>query len=76
MIKVNNAKAVEITKDAIRRDREPKLQALDVEFNKALETGADTSAIVAQKQILRDATLQANGKTNVELKSIIDGLGV
>jgi len=76
MIKVNNAKAVEITKEHIRRDREPKLQALDVEFNRALETGADTSAIVAQKQILRDATLQANGKTDVELKAIVDSLGV
>ena len=75
MIVINNDKAREITKDKIRADRDPKLQALDVEFQKALETGADTSAIVAQKQALRDATKQADGKTPEELKVIIDSLG-
>ena len=75
MIVINNDKAREITKDKIRADRDPKLQALDVEFQKALETGADTSAIVAQKQALRDATKQADGKTPEELKVIVDSLG-
>lgn len=48
-------KAKEIHKDNIRRKRELKFKELDVEFQKALETSADTSAIVAKKQALRDA---------------------
>lgn len=75
MIVINNDKAIEITKNKIRADRDPKLQALDVEFQKALETGADTTTIVAQKQVLRDATDEADGKTPEELKVIIDSLG-
>ena len=49
------AKAREIHKNNIRRAREPKLAELDVEFQKALETGASTTDIVAKKQALRDA---------------------
>ena len=49
------AKAREIHKLKIRTARTPLLAALDVEFQKAQETSADTSAIVAKKQALRDA---------------------
>ena len=49
------AKAKEIHKEKIRIARKPKLAELDIEFQRALETGADTSAIVAKKQALRDA---------------------
>ena len=49
------AKAREIHKTNIRNARAPKLAELDIEFQKALETSADTSAIVAKKQALRDA---------------------
>ena len=52
---IDMAKAKEIHKNKIREARTPKLQELDVEFQKALETSADTSAIVAKKQALRDA---------------------
>ena len=52
---IDMAKAKEIHKTNIRNAREPKLAELDVEFQKALETSADTSAIVAKKQALRDA---------------------
>ena len=48
-------KAKEIHKTKIRIARVDKLSALDVEFQKALETSADTSTIVAKKQALRDA---------------------
>ena len=48
-------KAKEIHKTNIRNARIPKLAELDVDFQKALETSADTSAIVAKKQTLRDA---------------------
>ena len=52
---VDMAKAREIHKDKIRLARKPLLEALDVEFQKALETGASTTDIVAKKQALRDA---------------------
>ena len=52
---IDMVKAREIHKTNIRTARAPKLQELDVEFQKALETSADTSAIVAKKQALRDA---------------------
>ena len=48
------AKAKEIHKTNIRYARTPKFAELDIEFQKALETSADTSAIVAKKQALRD----------------------
>ena len=54
-IQVNMAKAKELHKGNIREARTPLLAALDIEFQKALETGADTSTIVAKKQALRDA---------------------
>ena len=49
------AKAREIHKTNIRNARTPKLAELDIEFQKALETGASTTDIVAKKQALRDA---------------------
>ena len=55
IITTDMAKAKEIHKTNIRIAREPLLTALDIEFQKALETSADTSSIVAKKQALRDA---------------------
>ena len=52
---VDMAKAREIHKTNIRNSRAPKLAELDIEFQKALETGASTTDIVAKKQALRDA---------------------
>ena len=49
------AKAREIHKFNVREARKPKLAELDIEFQKALETSADTTSIVSQKQALRDA---------------------
>ena len=54
-ITVNMTKAKEIWRDKIRMAREPELAKLDVEFMKALENGADTSDIVARKNVLRNA---------------------
>tara|TARA_B100002019_G_C20992363_1_gene461198 strand:- start:392 stop:652 length:261 start_codon:yes stop_codon:yes gene_type:complete len=56
---VDMAKAREIHKTNIRAARTPKLAELDVEFQKALETGASTTDIVAKKQALRDAPADA-----------------
>ena len=55
IIKTDMAIAREIHKKNIRDARTPKLAELDVEFQKALETGASTTDIVAKKQALRDA---------------------
>lgn len=63
---VNIEKAKEITKDKLRAERKPLLEKLDVEFIKAQETGADTTAIVTKKQQLRDATAQVDSMTTVE----------
>ena len=66
MINVNINKAKEITKEKLRAERQPLLEAQDVAFQRALETGADTTAIVAEKQRLRDITNQVDSMTTVE----------
>ena len=48
-------KAKELHKAKIREARVDKLAALDIEYQRATETSADTSAIVTKKQALRDA---------------------
>ena len=71
MITINLDKAKAITKDRLRAERTPLLQAQDVAFQRALESGADTSAIVAEKQRLRDITGLADSATTLdELKAI------
>jgi hypothetical protein len=65
-ITVNIDKAKDITKDRLRAERKPLLEAQDVLFQRALESGADTSAIVAEKQRLRDITNQVDSMTTVE----------
>ena len=47
--------AKNIHKINIRSAREPLLAKLDVDYQRALETSADTKEIVAKKQALRDA---------------------
>ncbi len=69
---INMSKAKDIHKDNIREARKDKLAELDIEFQIAQETSADTSAIVAKKQALRDAPAASaiNAATNVtELKA-------
>ena len=58
-------KAREIHKTNIREARTSKLQELDIEFQKAQETSADTSDIVAKKQALRDAPAAAGISTAI-----------
>ena len=71
MITINFDKAKTITKDRLRAERTPLLQAQDVAFQRALESGADTTAIVAEKQRLRDITQLADQATTLdELKNL------
>ena len=55
-MQVSLTKAKVITKDRLRVERKPLLEAQDVLFAKAQETSADTSAIVTEKNRLRDIT--------------------
>jgi hypothetical protein len=67
----NFSKAQAITKDRLRAERQPLLDALDVAYQRALESGADTSAIVAEKNRLRDVTDLVDTATTLEqLKNI------
>lgn len=68
MITINIDKAKDITKNRLRVERSPLLAAQDVAFQRALESNADTSAIVAEKQRLRDIT------SLVDLCSTVDEL--
>lgn len=65
--------AKELWRTFIRFERIPQLQALDTEFMRAVEVGANTSEIVAKKQALRDApnldSIEA-ATTPEELKAI------
>jgi len=70
-VSVNLDKAKVITKTRLRIEREPLLVAQDVAFQRALESNADTSAIVAEKQRLRDITQLADASTTLdELKAL------
>ena len=69
-VNINIDKAKDITKDRLRAERKPLLEAQDVAFQRALETSADTTAIVAEKARLRDITDQVDTMTTLdELKS-------
>jgi hypothetical protein len=69
------SKARDIHRDKVREARAPLMAAKDVEFQRAQETNADTTAIVAAKQALRDAPAAAaiDAATNAdELKAAWD----
>ena len=72
IIKIDMAKAKEVHITNIRNARADKIAALDVDFQRALETSSDTSLIVANKQALRDAPAAAGistATTTDELKA-------
>jgi hypothetical protein len=69
-ITVDITKAKVITKDRLRTERKPLLEAQDILFMKAQEAGTSTSAIVTEKQRLRDITNQVDSMTTTdELKA-------
>jgi uncharacterized protein YdaT len=71
MITINLNKAKDITKERLRQERKSLLEAEDIRFMQAQESGSDTKAIVAEKQRLRDITKQADScKTTDELKAL------
>ena len=71
MITINLDKAKAIIKDRLRQERAPLLAAQDVLYMRATEANQDTTAIVAEKQRLRDITKLADQATTLdELKQI------
>jgi hypothetical protein len=70
-IKIDLVKARGITKNRLRKQREPLLAALDVESTRALEDGLPLDDIKVKKQRLRDITKLADKAVSVEeLKQI------
>jgi hypothetical protein len=65
-VEVSLSKAKEITKKRLRAEREPLLAAQDVAFQRAQEANADTTAIVAEKNRLRNITALADAETTLE----------
>ena len=65
-IDIDFPKAQDITKRRLRAERKPLLEEQDVLFTRAQETGADTSAIVAEKNRLRDITNQVDTATTLD----------
>lgn len=65
-VTVNLTKAKEITKNRLRAERAPLLDAQDVAFQRALEEGKDTTDIVDEKIRLRNITMLADACTTTE----------
>ena len=65
-MQVNFSKAQDITKDRLRADRKPLLEEQDIAYMRAQEAGSDTSAIVTEKQRLRDITNQVDSMTTLD----------
>ena len=65
-VSINMDKAKVITKDRLRVERKPLLEAQDVAFQRALESGSETTAIVTEKQRLRDITSAIDAMTTTD----------
>ena len=65
-VSINMDKAKVITKDRLRADRKPLLEEQDILFMKAQEAGTSTTAIVTEKQRLRDITNQVDSMTTTD----------
>ena len=69
-IRIDFDKAVIITQQRLRAERKPLLEAQDVLYMRATEQNQDTTAIVAEKQRLRDIT-KITVTTLDELKGLL-----
>ena len=71
MITINLDKAKLLTKDRLRAERTPLLEALDIETMRNLSNADKLAIIDAQKQVLRDVTAQVDTLTSLdELKAL------
>jgi hypothetical protein len=70
-VSVSLTKAKTLTKTRLRAERAPLLAAQDVLFQRAQESNADTTAIVAEKNRLRNITNLADAcNTTAELRAL------
>ena len=70
MITINLNKAKDITKDRLRAERKPQLEALDIQMLRNFSNQELLNEIESKKQVLRDATNQIDTMTTVdELKA-------
>ena len=68
IVDINKAK--DITKDRLRQERKPQLEALDIQMLRNFSNQELLADIEAKKQVLRDATNQVDTMTTVkELKA-------
>jgi len=71
MITIDISKAKDVWKDKIRQARTSALAKLDIDFIKAQESSSSTTAIVADKQTLRDLPSQVDTATTTdEIKAV------
>jgi len=73
-ISISLEKARDLTKSRLREERVSLLSEQDVAFQRALETGEDTSAIVAEKQRLRDVTSLADEASGDDKQEVLNKL--
>jgi hypothetical protein len=67
---IDISKAKDITKDRLRQERKPQLEALDIQMLRNFSNQELLAQIETKKQALRDATNQVNAMTTVdELKA-------
>ena len=71
MIKIDMTKAKDITKDRLRAERTPLLQALDIEMMKNLSDATKLAEIETEKQRLRDITKVVDTLETVEELKVI-----
>jgi hypothetical protein len=66
IVSVNFSRAQELTRTRLRNERIPLLAAQDILFQRALETGADTTTIVVEKNRLRNITALVNSVNTLD----------
>ena len=76
LIKINNEKAIEITKEKMRAWRDAEFKKNDVAIQNALVDGSDTTEFVARRDYLRDLPSQCDGKSLDELKTLMEELAL
>jgi hypothetical protein len=74
-LNIDITKAKVITKDRLRVERKPLLEAQDVAFQRALESGSETTAIVTEKQRLRDITNAIDAMTTTDQLKAVSASG-
>ena len=71
IVKIDMSLAKDITKDRLRAERTPLLQALDIEMMKNLSDTEKLAEIEAEKQRLRDITKVVDTLETVEELKVI-----